>query len=152
VYWQLCAIHSSKNTDTGDAVCHISARAKQLKWLWYAWSCEEILGKLNFYLACELSQYLLALADCHSECKVLLWDLYTIRNTLVWLFLNTTVFEINDYCCVVRDLCYFKVSVCTLVFEQFIVLHYPVIYQLSCTTVCFFTRILVLVAVCFGVY
>ena len=73
---QWCAVRSLKNTDTRDAVCHvwyaIFASAKQLKWLGYALSCEEILGKLNFYLAYELSQYLLTLSDCHSECKVLL--------------------------------------------------------------------------------
>ena len=63
-----------------------------------------------FYLARELSQYLLTLSNCYSECKVLLWDFYTIRNTLVWLFLNITVLKVNDYCCVVMDHCYFEVS------------------------------------------
>jgi hypothetical protein len=143
-----------KNTDTRDAVCDVCyaifVSAKQLKWLGYAVSCEEILGKLNFYLECEWSQYSTP-SDCHSDCKVLLWDLYTIRNTLVWLFLNITVLKVKDYCCVVRDHCYFEVSIYILIFEQFIVLQWPVIYRLSCATPCFFTYILVLASMCFSV-
>lgn len=75
------------------------------------------------------------------------YETYTTRNTLVWLFLNITLLKVNDYCCVVRGHCYFKVSICIRIFEQFIVLHWPVIYQLLCTTLCFFTHILVLLCV-----